>query len=70
MSSKEIGPREKQLREMREARIAEVEAASADVRRKERAAVKSAGVGEELVKRVAEAEKKRGKARKARKARK
>ena len=64
MSAKEIGPREKQLREMRESRIAEVEAASADVRRKERAAVKSAGVGEELVKRVAEAAKKRGKLRK------
>jgi hypothetical protein len=64
MSAKEIGPRERQLRELREARIAEVEAASADVRRKERAAVKSAGVGEELVKRVAEAARKRGKMRK------
>jgi hypothetical protein len=64
---KEIGPRERQLREQREAKIAEMEAASADVRRKERAAVKSAGVGEELIERINAAAKKRGKKRKARK---
>jgi hypothetical protein len=45
----------------REARIAELESASADVRRKERAAVKAAGVGKELVERIEAAAKKRGK---------
>jgi len=50
---------------MREARLAEIESASADVRRKERAAVKSAGVGKALVEKIKEAAKKRGKPRKA-----
>jgi hypothetical protein len=63
MSSKEIGPREKQLREMRESRLADIEAASADVRRKERAAVKSAGVGEELIAKIEAAKLKSGKPR-------
>lgn len=62
--SKEPGPREAALRAMREARIAELESASADVRRKERAAVKGAGVGRELVERIEDAKKKRGKLRK------
>jgi hypothetical protein len=61
MSPREIGPRERHLREQREARIAELESASADVRRKERAAVKAAGVGRELVERIEAAAKKRGK---------
>jgi hypothetical protein len=65
MSAKEIGPRERQLREMREAHIAEIEAASADVRRKERAAVKSADTGAKLVERIKVAAKKRGKVRKS-----
>ncbi len=65
MSSKEIGPRERQLREMREARLAEIESASADVRRKERDAVKSAGVGKALVERIESAKLKRGKKRKS-----
>jgi hypothetical protein len=60
-----IGPREKALQAMREARLA-----TEDVRRKERAAVKSAGVGEELIERIKVAAKKRGKPRKARKAKK
>ncbi len=63
--TRDPGPREKALREMREARLAEIESASADVRRKERAAVKSAGVGKALVERIQEAAKKRGKPRKA-----
>jgi|HubBroStandDraft_6_1064221.scaffolds.fasta_scaffold815084_2 hypothetical protein len=59
--SKDAGPREAALRAMREGRIAELESASADVRRKERAAVKAAGVGKELVERINEAALKRGK---------
>jgi hypothetical protein len=62
--TREIGPRERHLREQREARIAELESASADVRRKERAAVKAAGVGKELVERIQKAALKRGKPRK------
>ena len=68
MSAKEIGPRERQLREMREAsiertqaKLAEVNAAYKDVRRKERAAVKSADTGAKLVERIKVAAKKRGK---------
>jgi hypothetical protein len=59
--TREIGPRERHLREQRETRIAELESASADVRRKERAAVKAAGVGKELVERIQKAALKRGK---------
>lgn len=62
--SKEIGPREKALREMREAKLAEIEEASKDMRRKERSAVKCASVGKALVERLNEAAKKRGKKRK------
>jgi hypothetical protein len=62
--SKEPGPREAALRAMREARIAELESATSDVRRKERAAVKAAGVGKELVERIQKAALKRGKPRK------
>lgn len=58
--TREIGPREKALREMREAKLAEIEEASKDVRRKERSAVKS-GVGQALVARINEAAKRRGK---------
>lgn len=49
--TREIGPREKQLREMREAKV-EIAAASENVRRKSVAAAKSAKVGAELVERV------------------
>ena len=72
MSAKEIGPRERQLREMREAsiertkaKLAEVEAAGKDVRRKERVAMKSADTGAKLVERINVAAKKRGRPRKA-----
>jgi hypothetical protein len=51
-------------RYQREARIAELESASAEVRRKERAAVKAAGVGKELVERIEAAAKKRVRPRK------
>jgi hypothetical protein len=57
---------EEQAKE-RDAAAAEMESASADVRRKERSAVKSAGVGEKLIERIKEASAKRGKTRKARK---
>lgn len=60
-----IGPREKALQAMREAKLA-----TEDVRRKASAAVKSAGVGEELIAKIAAAKLKRGKPRKARKAKK
>jgi hypothetical protein len=61
MSSKEIGPREAALRAMRESKFREIIDASADVRRKASAAVKSAGVGEELIERIQKAALKRGK---------
>jgi hypothetical protein len=57
--SQVVGPREAALRAIREARLA-----SEDVRRKERAAVKSAGVGAKLVERIQKAALKRGKPRK------
>jgi hypothetical protein len=59
--SKEPGPRESALRAMREARLA-----TEDVRRKERAAVKSADTGAKLVERIQKAALKRGKPRKRR----
>ncbi len=69
--TREIGPREKALREMREAsiertqaKLAEVEAAEKDVRRKERVALKSADTGAKLVERIKVAAKKRGRPRK------
>jgi hypothetical protein len=63
--TREVGPREAALRAMREAKLA-----TEDVRRKDRAAVKSAGVGEELIAKIEAAKLKRGKPRKARKAKK
>ncbi len=54
--SKEIGPRERALREMREAKF--------DVQRKEAKALKTAKTAEALLERIAEASKKTGKSRK------
>ena len=65
--TREIGPREKALREMREAsiertqaKLAEVNAAEKDVHRKERAALKSADTSAKLVERINVAAKKIG----------
>jgi hypothetical protein len=60
--SREIGPREKALQAMREARLA-----TEEVRRKSASARDKAEVGAALVERVKEAATKRGKLRKARK---
>jgi hypothetical protein len=63
--SRDVGPREAALRATREARLA-----TEDVRRKERAAIKSADTGSKLVERIQKAALKRGKPRKARKPKK
>jgi hypothetical protein len=63
---KEIGPRERALREQREARFAEAELARKSERQKVESGIRTAAkAGAELLDRVAEASKKRGKPRKA-----